>query len=90
MQGVGANGTLCVRELKYSSMLTKDKRIQTPQGLSIGTMATHEIALLVAVAEGALQLVLLLCQDSFGGATWNCVLPRPVTACRTKLAKMNR
>ena len=28
-------------------------------------MATHEIALLVAVAEGALQLVLLLCQFLF-------------------------
>ncbi len=46
-------------------------------------MATHEIALLVAVA---LQLVLLLCQDSFGGTTWICILWMPATVC--PLAKM--
>ena len=55
------------------------KNIQTPQRLSIGTMATHEIAQLVAVA---LQLVLLLCRDSCGGATWHYVLRRPATVCR--------
>ena len=52
-------------------------------------MATHETALLVAVAEGALLLVLLLCQHSFGGAIWNCIVWIPATVCRP-LAKMNR
>ena len=65
------------------------QKIQTPQGLSVGTMATHEMALFVAVAEVALQLVLLLCQGCFGGATWNCIAWRPATICRP-VAKMNR
>ena len=52
----------CAEVLKHAY-----KRIQTPQRLSMGTMATHEIALLVAVAALSISLLEELHGNAFYG-----------------------